>query len=370
MTRSAPVLAFGCRPDAVRQEILRRVRSGELPVGSKLPATAELAAQFQVSKDTISRAMRALAESGVIERRRGAGTVIAAHARNGAASASRNIGICLPMLTAEGAMLDPAESPTWFRIFNGAAAELDQLGYTLSILPRTKTPLAEQIRRHHLAGVLLPNRAEYVAEVLSDRIPELCPCLFLGNPGGMPGLHYQEELDETNLGEIFAALQARGFRRFGVFSSAETDFTRTAIWRGFRKAVAAADGYSVHCEQPIPENAPQSEYDLALDQLLALPEPPEVLVVVRSRFLAGVQKALAKRNLKVPGDISLFLIENDGDCGSGEEISGARLAGKAENGRIAARGIVALAERRTAEIRAAGPWSWHDGTTLQTPSRP
>ena len=126
-------------------------------------------------------------------------------------------------------------------------------------------------------------------------------------------------------------------------------------------------GYSIHYEQPVPEGAPQSEYDLALERLLALPEPPEVLVVVRERFLGGVLKALAKRSLRVPEDISLFLIENDGAGDGYEEVSGARLADKTEQGRLAARSVVALVEQRVVSVRESGPWRWHDGTTLRPP---
>ena len=368
MPRSNFRLGFGCRPEAVCQEIKRQLRDGTFPPGAKLPTTEELAKYFQVSKNTVSRAMRLLSETGLIERRRGAGTFAAAPNANAAAPEARSVGICLPMLTKEGEALDPAESPTWFRIFGGVAAELDELGYTLSIIPRTGTPLAEQVRRRRPAGLLLPGKMNYLEEILTGGICHQIPCLFMDNPGFLSNINYRDELGEVCVGEIFAALKERGFRRFGLFSSAETDFIRTAVWRGFRRAVTAADGYSIHYEQPIPEGAPQSEYDLALTRLLALPEPPEILVVVRERFLGGVLKALAKRSLKVPEDISLFLIENDGE--RYDNISGARLADKAEQGRLAARAIVALVEQKAAGIRENGPWRWHDGTTLKFPEEP
>lgn len=63
---------------AVKAEILRRVRSRAWKAGDLIPAEAALAAEFGVARATVNRAMRELAEEGVLDRRRRAGTRVSA----------------------------------------------------------------------------------------------------------------------------------------------------------------------------------------------------------------------------------------------------------------------------------------------------
>jgi GntR family transcriptional regulator, histidine utilization repressor len=58
----------------VRDEVLRRIRSGPWPPGTLVPAEAALAEEFGVARATVSRAMQELAARGYVERRRKGGT--------------------------------------------------------------------------------------------------------------------------------------------------------------------------------------------------------------------------------------------------------------------------------------------------------
>jgi GntR family histidine utilization transcriptional repressor len=58
----------------VKTEILRRITDGPWGPGSLLPGEIELAEEFGCSRTTLNRAMRDIAELGLIERRRKAGT--------------------------------------------------------------------------------------------------------------------------------------------------------------------------------------------------------------------------------------------------------------------------------------------------------
>lgn len=63
---------------SVRAEVLRRIRSGEWAPGTLIPTEHELAAELGCARATVNRALRELAESGVVERRRKVGTRVAA----------------------------------------------------------------------------------------------------------------------------------------------------------------------------------------------------------------------------------------------------------------------------------------------------
>jgi GntR family histidine utilization transcriptional repressor len=58
--------------------VLRRVRDGEWKPGAPIPNEADLAVEFGCARSTVNRALRDLADAGVLERRRRAGTRVAA----------------------------------------------------------------------------------------------------------------------------------------------------------------------------------------------------------------------------------------------------------------------------------------------------
>lgn len=60
---------------------MERIESGEWREGQLIPTESELAAELGCARATVNRAMQALAETGVIERRRKVGTRVATHPR-------------------------------------------------------------------------------------------------------------------------------------------------------------------------------------------------------------------------------------------------------------------------------------------------
>jgi GntR family histidine utilization transcriptional repressor len=61
----------------VRAEVLRRIRAREWVPGAIIPGEEALAVEFGVARATVNRALRDLAEAGLLERRRKAGTRVA-----------------------------------------------------------------------------------------------------------------------------------------------------------------------------------------------------------------------------------------------------------------------------------------------------
>jgi GntR family histidine utilization transcriptional repressor len=62
----------------IRAEVLRRIRARDWPPGALIPGEEALAEEFGVARATVNRALTALAEAGVIERKKRAGTRVAA----------------------------------------------------------------------------------------------------------------------------------------------------------------------------------------------------------------------------------------------------------------------------------------------------
>lgn len=61
----------------VRAEVLRRIRARDWAPGAVIPGEEALAVEFGVARATVNRALRDLAEAGLLERRRKAGTRVA-----------------------------------------------------------------------------------------------------------------------------------------------------------------------------------------------------------------------------------------------------------------------------------------------------
>lgn len=61
---------------SIAEQILARIQSGELTIGSRLPTEAELARDFGVSRPSVREALAALQFAGHVESRRGFGTVV------------------------------------------------------------------------------------------------------------------------------------------------------------------------------------------------------------------------------------------------------------------------------------------------------
>lgn len=72
MTKPREATAMGYRE--VRDTVLERIRSGPWPSGTLIPAEADLALEFGVSRATVNRALQELSAKGYIERRRKGGT--------------------------------------------------------------------------------------------------------------------------------------------------------------------------------------------------------------------------------------------------------------------------------------------------------
>lgn len=64
---------------AVQDEVLRRLHSRQWKPGELIPNEVELAQEFGCARPTVNRALRALADAGLLDRRRKAGTRVAVH---------------------------------------------------------------------------------------------------------------------------------------------------------------------------------------------------------------------------------------------------------------------------------------------------
>ncbi len=63
--------------EAIRAEVMRRIRAREWQPGQSIPTEEQMAAEFGCARATVNRALRELALAGVLERRRKSGSRVA-----------------------------------------------------------------------------------------------------------------------------------------------------------------------------------------------------------------------------------------------------------------------------------------------------
>jgi GntR family histidine utilization transcriptional repressor len=81
LNEASPLATVHGQPtwQVVRAEILRRIRARYWEPGALIPGEMVLAKKFGCARATVNRALRDLAEEGLVERRRKAGTRVALH---------------------------------------------------------------------------------------------------------------------------------------------------------------------------------------------------------------------------------------------------------------------------------------------------
>ncbi len=89
----------------IRNGVLRRIEEGTLRPGDRLPSESEIMRQYNVSRGTVTRAMRDLEVTGVLHRRRGSGTYVRETAgANGRGSPQMSIAMFTPWAGPEQAV--------------------------------------------------------------------------------------------------------------------------------------------------------------------------------------------------------------------------------------------------------------------------
>ena len=71
--------------DQVISQLREQIDSGEWGIGDRIPTESELSGQLEVGRNTVREAVRALAHSGMLEIRQGAGTFVRASSELGGA---------------------------------------------------------------------------------------------------------------------------------------------------------------------------------------------------------------------------------------------------------------------------------------------
>lgn len=312
--------------NAIHDELRTRVLQGEWKVGDKLPTETELAARFDCSVGTISKAMTLLAHAGLVERRARAGTRVI-----GQTAAGANTSADLDAF----AFIYPSEQHEgiWHAVkgFQEAAHAANRRAVMLTTGSdyRKEVEYISRLSEFHVRGaVFYPNVREpadlaALAQLLvSAKFPIVLSSVNLLGLG-CPAV----TVDAFHAGYTMTChLLKQGLRDIGFFSNRAGSVSMRDRYMGYRKAMEEAG-------LPMPADHVFLEPTMRPDYANPLREPTELAraylarargvqgVVCNTDFLAlGLIQAARELGLQVPRDLRVtgiddYSLASQGDIG-------------------------------------------------------
>ena len=157
--------------------VLDEIESGNLSYGDRLPSEKDLMEQFQVSRQTVRRALEVLAEKGTVEGRRGSGTYVAVNRRR---REKREIRIAV-MPTYVDTYIFPSIIRGIESVFSREGCTL-QLSVTNNTVERERMFLKEFLQSQSIDGL--------IAETVKSGLPS-------------PNLELYESLEKSGIPVLF-----------------------------------------------------------------------------------------------------------------------------------------------------------------------
>ena len=214
--------------------IKEEIENGNLNRGDRLPSENELMEQFQVSRQTVRRALEVLTGKGIVEGRRGSGTYVSVNTRRYAGKEMR----VAVMLTYVDTYIFPMLLRGMETVFSDEGCTL-QISVTDNAVEKERMILKEFIRTRSVDGVIAetvksglpnPNMGLY-AELQKMGIPVLFVNSFYkeldiphvsmdDRKAGYLAARHLIECGHTKIGGIFKADDGQGHLRYAGYTEA------------------------------------------------------------------------------------------------------------------------------------------------------
>jgi LacI family transcriptional regulator len=285
----------------IRDEIGRRIDSGELKEGDRIPSLREMCEEFMVSSITARRALLDLLNEGIVERRGGLGAFVTG-VRRRARIAVVIIGY------GEGSWRQ--NSGSFGQLVGGIASSTWEHDALLSVLPINDPVTAPQALRqllhdHPVDGMLLRvagdvdwrvvdiSAEESIATVLIKRTPPAS-----GVPAVLPDARHAGELAVDHLVGL-------GHRRIGLIALTASTDTYRDHKAGF---IAALERHGIRTGRELVSEVPSlfgEHRHIGAERLLSIAEPPTAIVTNADFLALGAYEAATARGLSIPADLSV-----------------------------------------------------------------
>lgn len=287
-----------------------------MTTGTALPSERELSEALRIERTTLRKAIRDLANDGLVVRRHGVGTFVGDPANRRTASKGLQVGILLwecECLWRQGAWLYMRQ------VYEKIVSAASMLGLGLQV-PGPGAGAAEVlalVRENKVQGLIaLPYRRRAELELLEklnlpkiilerrDRRPALDSVVIDSHPGVYAGVSELIRLGHRRIAYVGLLCpdhdrSTETRKRFRMSGDSPDR------WRAYREALDDAGiDYDPACFVEIDESLASAER--AIHQLLALQSAPSAILAFEDDVALLLLQALRARGLRIPDDVSVL----------------------------------------------------------------
>jgi len=299
--------AGGSKTDDVAARLGQRIEAGTYPPGTTLPSERDLTDEFGVSRVTVRKGIERLAERGLVSRAPGKGTYVLRRDDTPTApmAAPGSIALVSSQLTPSVASPIASGCSTAALAHRAPLLLCDTGGATFAEAHARELLHLREASRQGVRGVVIwwqgneASRpwlermlAEGSAVVMVDRYLDGLPADFVGID------------DEGAAYQAVSHLIRNGRRRIACVVNALKVTTSSGRLAGYKRALTEhglpfEDGMVVVVEEGAAEAG-----ERAVEQLVALGEPPDGMLAINDYVAIAVIEALERRGLHTPDDVA------------------------------------------------------------------
>jgi DNA-binding LacI/PurR family transcriptional regulator len=298
----------------IREDIRGQIESGMLPPGHRLLFERELAEQYGVSSVTVKRALRDLADEGLLVRIKRKGTFVSPRTSGRSVSAGSS-----PRTKTLALIIPDIEDLFISEIYRGVADAARQGGYRVSIVSsdREVQKEAENIRevgkRGEEGAVIFPNWGRANAEQVFELKRAKFPFVLVNRYFRDIQTDYVVADNRAGACEAVEHLIRLGHRRIGCIGWVESTAVDDRL-TGYRLALGR---HGIPCDEKLVRSIlddgsdkyagiePASGGYQEMRRLLQLKPRPTAVFAVSDRLAVGAMRAITEAGLRIPDDVAL-----------------------------------------------------------------
>ena len=285
-----------------------RILDGRLSAGTRLPTDEELAALYQISRDSVRQALAMLSNEGLIERVQGRGTFVSQLPSNPgpvAQQKQKQIGLVLNRTQ---------RTQLTMNLLVGVEQAAKSHGYNVSFTyvegeQEQQARDIARLRANHVSGIVIWPMGDTtydasIQQLQADHIPLVLMDRYF------PGLAI-DYVGSDNTGGGYRAtehLLILGHRRIGFVFAREETLQTTSVyerWQGYRKALQKYEvPYDETLVVPDFRQTQVGTYE-GLVELLQRPDRPDAIFAVNDYVALDVMQAAKAIHLRIPEDLAV-----------------------------------------------------------------
>ena len=318
----------------IYNDIREKIKSGALPLGTKVPTEFELMEQYSVSRITTARALKELANDGYIQRtRKNGSTVIATDGESPAPPEERPREAVAPSAVYEHIPLLMPFSASQFDILSSIQREAQNSHYLITLFNSEKRldrerEILDQISRMNIGGLIcLPIESYQNLSLYTKLQAQKIPIVFMDRQLPYIDIPYVSTNNYDAMYNLTQWLINQGHKRIAFYCHDLNTHNELLRFKGYIAALTD-NGIQLNSQFVaelkkndvedimLRENNPDAAHRVNqyLKDIMALEAPPTALICAFDLLASYVEQQANLLKISIPDDLSLTGFDNSSLC--------------------------------------------------------